>query len=263
MIALALYHITKHEGHGDATMFDISQLPTFFGVAVYSFMCQHSLPSILTPTKQKRKLNKIFMSSFSLVLSFYLLLSVTAVFCFPKENIKDLYTLNFLNEWAGFSYFLALFPVFTLSSSFPIIAITLRENIKSIFLKEGQSYSPLVDRLVFPLVTVLPPIAIAFITQDVEMLVGVTGSYAGSVIQYVVPVMLVYCGRKRARAVFGSYSNVHRSMFRQRSWVFFVIAWTLLCIVIVTIKHFLDLFKKKLWGVTILKWSKIIRNVFY
>lgn len=242
MIVLALYHIAKHDGHGDALAFDISQLPTFFGVAVYSFMCQHSLPSILTPTKRKNRLTTIIVSSFSLVLSFYMLLSVTAVFCFPKEKIEDLYTLNFLHEWGGFAYLLALFPVFTLSSSFPIIAITLRENIKSIFLKDGVSKSAIVDRVVFPLVTVLPPIAVAFVTEDVKMLVGVTGSYAGSVIQYVIPVMLVYCGRKKARTLFGSYDNAHRSIFRQRWWIFFVIAWTVLCIVLVTIKHFLELF---------------------
>ena len=245
MIVLALYHIAKHNGRGDAATFDVTKLPTFFGVAVYSFMCQHSLPSILTPTKQKSKLNTIMISSFSMVLAFYLLLSTTAVFCFPKEGIKDLYTLNFLHEWKGFAYFLALFPVFTLSSSFPIIAITLRENIKSIFLKDGVSYSPLVDRLVFPLVTILPPVAVAFVTQDVEMLVGVTGSYAGSVIQYVVPVMLVYYGRRKAKELFGNYVNAHRSIFRQRSWIFFVIGWTILCIVLVTVKHFLDLFEKK------------------
>jgi len=245
MIVLALYHIVKHNGTGNVTTFDITKLPTFFGVAVYSFMCQHSLPSILTPTRQKKYLSRVLVTSFSLVSGFYLLLATTAVFYFPKNKIEDLYTLNFLKEWKGFAYFLALFPVFTLSTSFPIIGITLRENIKSIFLKEGGSFSPFVDRFIFPLVTVLPPFGIAIITQNVELLVGVTGSYAGSLIQYVVPAMLVYYGRRKAKELFGIYTNAHRSMFRQPIWIMFVIVWTILCLILVTTKYMLDLFVKK------------------
>eukprot|EP00795_Rhopilema_esculentum_P009077 gene9080-16731_t len=244
MIALALYGIERHKNRGNAPVFNLSKLPNFFGVSVYSFMCQHSLPSILTPTKQKNRMNMILTTSYSAISAFYLLLTLTAVFCFPVEKLNDIYTLNFLDSWPGFAYFLALFPVFTLSSNFPIIAITLRENIKSIFQREGKSCSAIVDRIVFPLVTILPPIAVAFVTQDVEMLVGVTGSYAGSIIQYVIPVTLVFCGRKQARKLFGSYVNKHRSIFRHRWWIFFVIVWTVLCIGLVTVQHFLDLFDK-------------------
>lgn len=245
MIILAFYGIEKQDKKGNASTFDISQLPNFFGVSVYSFMCQHSLPSIMTPTKDKKKMTAVITTSFIAVASFYLLLAITAVFCFPIDQLQDIYTLNFLDAWPGFAYFLALFPVFTLSTNFPIIAITLRENLKSIFQREGKSYPVLVDRVVFPLVTVLPPIGIAFVTQNVEFLVGVTGSYSGSLIQYVIPVMLVFCGRKKAKSFFGIYVNKHRSIFRQRSWIFFVIVWTILCISLVTAKHILDIVENK------------------
>ena len=45
-----------------------------------------------------------------------------------------------LQAWylAGIHYFLSLFPVFTLSTNFPIIAITLRNNLKGLFLTEGE-----------------------------------------------------------------------------------------------------------------------------
>ena len=245
MIILAFYGIEKQEKKGTAPAFDVSQLPNFFGVSVYSFMCQHSLPSILTPTKDKKKMNAVITTSFISVASFYLLLTITAVFCFPMDQLQDIYTLNFLDAWPGFAYFLALFPVFTLSTNFPIIAITLRENLKSIFLREGKSYPVIIDRVVFPLVTVLPPIGIAFVTKNVELLVGVTGSYAGSLIQYVIPVMLVFCGRKKAKSLFGIYVNKHRSIFRHRWWIFFVIAWTILCISLVTANHILDIVENK------------------
>ena len=244
MIGIALYKIGKHDGGHNIEPANISQLPNFFGVAVYSFMCQHSLPSILTPVKKKSKMTKLLFGDFFLVHGFYLLLVLSAIFCFQKKEIQDLYTLNFVNDWPGFAYFLALFPVFTLSSSFPIIGITLRENLKSIFYKDGKKYPFFVDRIVFPVVTIAPPIAIAFGTQNVELLVGVTGSYAGALIQYIIPVMLVYCGREQIRQHVDVYVSKHRSVFRQRSWIFFVVAWAVACILLVSADHIINLVKK-------------------
>ena len=45
---------------------------------------------------------------------------------------------TFCRYLAAIHYFLSLFPVFTLSTNFPIIAITLRNNLKSLFLTEGK-----------------------------------------------------------------------------------------------------------------------------
>lgn len=73
------------------------------------------------------------------ILLFYLILALTAVFAFP--NVLDLYTLNFVPDGSNYtafdelvSYFLALFPVFTLTASFPIIAVTLRSNLQVFYL---------------------------------------------------------------------------------------------------------------------------------
>ena len=49
----------------------------------------------------------------------------------------------------------------------------------------------------------LPPMALAFVTNSLEFLVGITGSYAGAGIQYVVPALLVYNGRKVSTAAIG------------------------------------------------------------
>lgn len=93
----------------------------------------------------KRRLNSVLIFDFALVLGFYCLLCMTAVFrfdcevegsgrhsgvgngvgwfwltCFspsppPADKLEDLYTLNFQDYSVAFiSYFLALFPVFTL-----------------------------------------------------------------------------------------------------------------------------------------------------
>merc|ERR1712235_142412 len=150
---------------------------------------------------------------FFVVLLFYLLLSITAAFCFDVTVIQDIYTLNFLLDCKVcpvdfLRYFLALFPVLTLSSSFPIITVTLRNNLKSLFGRENDT--SLFSRLFFPILAMAPPVTLAAFTDDLETLVGITGSYAGAFIQYVIPVALVYCSRRVIKTVFGDLTNKHR-----------------------------------------------------
>ncbi|XP_043941096.1 transmembrane protein 104 [Protopterus annectens] len=239
MIVLALIRIGKGQGDGDPPVAKLSGIPNLFGVCVYSFMCQHSLPSVVTPISSKKHINKLFLLDYFFILGFYLLLSFTAIFCFKSSSIMDMYTLNFTNcdiiKIAFFRYFLGLFPVFTISTNFPIIAVTLRNNWKTLFHREGGTYPWLVDRIIFPLITLIPPVIIAFTTHNLEMLVGITGAYAGTGIQYIIPAFLVFCSRKDMRLIFGShFVNKHRSPFKHTFWVFFVFLWAVFCLMFVT-----------------------------
>ena len=53
----------------------------------------------------------------------------------------------------------------------------------------------------FPLLALIPPTAIAMVTHSLELLVGITGSYAGAGIQYVVPAALVFQARKQVISI--------------------------------------------------------------
>lgn len=234
MIILALVKIVNNKGTIKPAWFKFNQLPNFFGVAVYSFMCQHSLPSIITPVDKKKRINMVLLFDFASIASFYAVVALTAVFAFPVSEIEDLYTLNFTNP-LFFRYFLELFPVFTLSTSFPIIGITLRENLKTLFLKNDGHYGLFVRSYLFPLITVIPPIAIAYFTYDVGMLVSITGSYAGAIIQYIIPVALVYCGRRHIQNTVGEYKNSFRSPFKSNFWIYFIVIWYLTCFGFVTV----------------------------
>ncbi|XP_078692768.1 transmembrane protein 104-like isoform X4 [Branchiostoma floridae x Branchiostoma belcheri] len=246
MIILAMTRITHGKGEGHPVMESITSVPNLFGVCVYSFMCQHSLPSLVTPIKNKRHLSLLVFFDFLVILIFYLVLSFTGIFCFKNKDIKDIYTLNFMDKCDPITsakeigYFLGLFPVFTLSTNFPIIAITLRNNLKTLFHRDGYTYPWIIDRIFFPLLTIVPPIAVAFGTDDLEFLVGVTGSYAGAGIQYLIPAFLVYSARKEQRILFGPGSiNKHTSPFRHTFWVYFVLIWGTLSVVFVTVNHIL------------------------
>ena len=241
MIVLALIRIGTGKAQHNTPAANFSGLPNLFGVCVYSYMCQHSIPSLITPMKNKSRVTLLFVADFAVVMVFYALLSFTAIFAFRAEDLGDLYTLNFWNSSDNFvRYFLALFPVFTLSTNFPIISITLRDNLKNLFHREGRPYPWTVDRIVFPLATITLPIVVAFITQNLQILVGVTGSYAGAGVQYVIPACLAYFGKKHLAELTGCYDNKHKSPFGRRLWILFVIGWALVCIVFVTANHIIS-----------------------
>ncbi|XP_076853357.1 transmembrane protein 104 [Brachyhypopomus gauderio] len=240
MIILALIRIGKGHGEGHPQVAHLAGVPNLFGVCVYSFMCQHSLPSLITPISDKRRVGVLLTVDYVLILGFYTLLSFTAIFCFDGSLLRDMYTLNFTDNCdvlgvAALRYFLGLFPVFTISTNFPIIAVTLRNNWKTLFHRDGGTYPWVVDRVVFPLITLVPPVIVAFCTHDLEALVGITGAYAGTGIQYIIPATLVFFSRRHLEPVFGrDVVNKHRSPFFHTFWVVFVVLWATFCLMFVT-----------------------------
>eukprot|EP00127_Corallochytrium_limacisporum_P006947 Clim_evm1s239 gene=Clim_evmTU1s239 len=207
MVGVTLWDIIGgvHVDTKTIPLVQISKLPQFFGACIYSFMCHHSLPSLLTPLTRKDLTRWILLSDYGVALMCYLLVCYTALFRFPAASIQDIYTSNFdVYPSIFIHWFLGLFPAFTLSTNFPIIGITLRNNIRTFFDRLGQKYdaarwvseTSIGQRIVCPTIAIAVPTTIAFATSDVGFLVGVTGSYAGLLIQYVFPVSLAYYGRQ-------------------------------------------------------------------
>ncbi|XP_018325253.1 transmembrane protein 104 homolog [Agrilus planipennis] len=242
MIVYSIFELTLYGRRGFPLQASLIGTPALLGATVYSFMCHHSLPGLVGPLAKKELVNKHIALDTVIIAIFYLLLSLTGIFAFSV--VQDLYTLNFIPNpndsfaYKVMGYFIGLFPVFTLSSSFPILAITLQSNLKALFLdvERIETYNFVLRRLLFPTVAILPPIVLAFVTHDLKMLVGFTGAYAGAGIQYVIPATLVYCARQRCKADLGSaIANKFSSPFKGNKWIYFVIAWCFLCVLCVTI----------------------------
>jgi len=254
MIVIAIVRIAGEtkETRVNPPLADINGIPNLFGAAIYSFMCHHSLPSLISPVKDKGKITSLFVIDYTLILLFYTFMCMTAVYAF--DDLQDLYTLNFSPHmptsarmpegWVWIKYFIALFPVFTISASFPIIAITLRNNLKTLFQpKGGRPYHKCVDRVVFPLVTIIPPIFLVYFTNDVAVLVGITGAYAGAGIQYLLPAFLVYEARKQLTGILGpAVKNSHKSPFQRPFWIWLTVGWCCVALIFVT----WDLIKQRL-----------------
>ncbi|CAL7940273.1 unnamed protein product [Xylocopa violacea] len=245
MIVYALKNLIVYGSQGNPPAANIAGIPGLFGACIYSFMCHHSLPALVAPIANKSTLTRSLALDYLLIAFFYLLLALSGAFAF--EHLDDLYTLDFSPRGSGdctksnnvfiiiIEYFLALFPVFTLSTSFPIIAITLRNNLQSLFFNEDNSYT-CYRKFILPILAVLPPYLIAMSTKDLSILVGITGSYAGAGIQYLIPTFLVYYARQKTNNVIGlGVVNKFASPFSSNCWLIFVIAWAIACMILVSV----------------------------
>lgn len=96
MTVVATFILIIGKGNGQPNIIDISQTPNLFGVCVYSFMCHHSLPALVTPISKKKSLYKFLFADYALILLFYCLLAFTGIFAFAR--IEDIYTLNFQSK---------------------------------------------------------------------------------------------------------------------------------------------------------------------
>lgn len=241
MLTLACIRLMKYGQQGHPSVVNLAEIPALAGSSVYSFMCHHSLPGLIAPISNKNRLMRKISMDFLLICSFYLFLSLTGSFAF--ETIDVLYSLNFIpSNDAGFlmkmiGMFLAAFPLFPMSTSFPIIAITMQANLKHLFLEPNsiERHGFFVKRLLFPSLAIFPPIVLALSTHNLKGLVEITGSYVGVVVQYIIPAVLVWNARKYCMQYFGC--NVHRysSPFKHFGWFLFVIIWSGICIAFVTV----------------------------
>jgi len=270
MIGIASYRVIEGDGKGHPIIGgNVHGLPMLFGCSIFSFMCHHSLPGMVTPMSDKRRVLFLLGLSYMVISAFYCFLCITAVLAFDNDKLQDMYTLNFINDpdiessrFKGIKYFFGLFPVITLSTNFPIIATTLCNNFRSLF--ELLSTSSLFNRpesddegsrsrdvrrrcsVVFrwfmrwgvPLLTIIPPALVANFSSNLEKLVGFTGSYAGAGIQYIIPAFLALSSRRVITDQFGvnwPMRNPHRSPFYKNIYIWLTLAWTVLCISFVTV----------------------------
>ena len=258
MITLSILRLTDdRQKHGQPPILDLSTAPMVFGVSVYAFMCHHSIPSLITPIENKTKVTGILAADYALIATFYLLLSFTGIFAFPE--IPDLYTLAFspgpdqgsVNVATQIAdYFLALFPVFTLATNFPIIAITLRNNIDAILSDASEriaSLAPGIRRLLFPTVAILPPALVALATENLGVLVSITGAFAGAGIQYIIPCSLVWLARRKLNQ-FGEELNLTlrnplESFFKHTGFIITIIVWSLVAVGLVAANFIIQAIK--------------------
>ncbi|KAK5979629.1 Transmembrane protein [Trichostrongylus colubriformis] len=268
MIVLAVAQIITSGPSGTPPAANIHGFGSLFGVTVYAFMCHHSLPALVTPMKTKSLLFFKLSGVFLLVLAFYFTLSITGSFAF--SHVQDVYTLNFLHDdntsvfYFICDHFLALFPVFTCTTNYPILATTLINNIRVLrdtILPPGsrlsseeeslledddidehdsrlRSSSRTIQRydIIIPVVVIGVPTVTALLTDNVLLLATITGSYPGVAVQFLIPCSLVLYARKHTKNELKMpVPKKHASPFTSNFWPYAIVVWSFFAIIMVTL----------------------------
>ncbi|CAI2356566.1 unnamed protein product [Caenorhabditis sp. 36 PRJEB53466] len=260
MISLATMQLSSQGAAAHPPAYNFHGFGSLFGCAVYAFMCHHSIPSLITPMRTKDNVFGKIAVVYGIVGVFYFTLSLTGAFAF--EHVQDIYTLNFLHDdntsfvYSLIDYFLAFFPIITLTSSYPIIALTLINNFKVVkdilCPKTGQENESLLEedrqdgdndtdderevrpvrneRSIFevlvPTIVLALPTFLSLLTDDMLLLASITGSFPGVAVQFAIPCLLVTAARKHARSVLNfPVPRKNNSPFQSPIWIVLISCW--------------------------------------
>uniref|UniRef100_A0A8C4WMK5 Amino acid transporter transmembrane domain-containing protein n=1 Tax=Gopherus evgoodei TaxID=1825980 RepID=A0A8C4WMK5_9SAUR len=242
MFIMALHLLAVGRGKGNPALANISALPNIFGACSLVAVSHATLPHIIPPILNKANLGLGIAIVFIVVGAFYALLSLTIMFTFENDKIQEIVLLNFLDcsivPGVFFIYFLGLYTTFKVSAIFPLNAVALRDNIWAMFSSFQCSRIWAVERLLFPLLAIIPPTVIAVVTENIEVIVGITGSYAATTIQFIIPPLLVHYSRTDTQEKFGpSVCIKHASPFQHKFWIILAIIFAVFTITTVTILY--------------------------
>ncbi|EDO34542.1 predicted protein, partial [Nematostella vectensis] len=231
MIVLVINDIAsgKRVPINQVVLFDMEETKELLGTAVFSFMCHHTISSLIMLIRDKHKALAVFLFDYTIELLYCSVLVGTAILSRPPSEINALYTLTFRDYPVEIlAKFLSFYPVFTLSSNFPLICITLRNNLLTLF-NISAGFNPWsLDQPIFTLVALIPPMTLAAAVHDVSKLVVLTGSFAGLAIMLLTPAFLVLYSRRKLKRLVGPNwheMHPHLSPFQHNAWIYLVLAF--------------------------------------
>jgi len=174
-------------------------------ISLFAMIFHHSIPTLSEPAIHKSQVSEYFTTTLVIVTIGYLFISLPAAIYFGAD-VKDCVSLN----WVSYnpSYYAPLaafirnmiifFPAFSLLSSYPLMCITLSNNILSF----GVPFPETVVRLI----AAVPPLLFAAIGTDLTTVAAI-GGVLGFLIALIFPVLLQRASLKAMEAQFGAGSS--------------------------------------------------------
>lgn len=194
---------------------DIYWISTQFSSIVFCQVCHHSIPEVIRPVKKEHhgKINFGFMITYMVI---FVITSLILFMCGSYFGTlgNGLLTLNF-GQWDGykwnrcaskelgaplvFGYIVRLLPPIYVTTAIPINALTMSNNILSMFPLRLQKHLALV--VFAKLISIIPAMMMAGLVKDLNKIVGFSG-LTGFVIISVSALMIIK-GRKLCKQHFG------------------------------------------------------------
>ena len=212
-----------HSGGAEMPLVEEAGFGIMFSTAVFSQLFQHSVPGLVRPLaeEKRRSVPNIFFSALMTTAIIYCFISI--VCCYHLGNdIQQSINLNFIGfEWGiaegsvwhpfatTLSLVVVLFPAFDTLSVFPLIAITLGNNLRSISpelmrplasylagnrrevegVEEGEQAQNNIITVLWRLVACLPPLALSLIVKDLSLSLMIGGA-CGIIVAFIIPAAL-------------------------------------------------------------------------
>lgn len=238
----------------EVTRSDPAYAGLIFSTAVFGQLFQHSVPGLMRPLSadQQRYAPSVFRTAIWTTAIFYMALGafVSAYFGDAVLPSCNLNWERFAWPWVGegtsavLSSAVILFPALNTLTVFPLIAITLGNNLACYFphLKRlPVGANPLLARttrkrlhtMTWRLVAALPPIGLSLLISDLSMTMQLAG-LCGIVVAYVVPAVLQLRSRERALAEQGTADVRYSWVLSGERSAQTVLAFALLAIGVVT-----------------------------
>jgi amino acid permease len=89
MIVMALIQLGDSGAQASPPAANFHGFGSLFGVAVYAFMCHHSIPGLVTPVRDKSFFNYKLTSVYAVIFLFYCTLSITGSFAFNRYILSS------------------------------------------------------------------------------------------------------------------------------------------------------------------------------
>jgi hypothetical protein len=192
----------------DATpkSFDFQGIHHLLPIATFANIFHHSIPALSEPVIDKTKLSRIFAVTLLCCFVAYSVIGSVVSLYFGSNTLSssNLNWVEYGSNASGFKYvvmrcisgYVVLFPALDVSSAFPLNAVTLGNNLLSIFY--GQRVHAVensrIHRVMFRLLAAIPPIILASIVSDLGRITDYTG-ITGFGIAFIFPSLLSYYSR--------------------------------------------------------------------
>jgi hypothetical protein len=268
----------------DLPLANFSGLSYILGNCVMSFNLHHSIPSLVTPVQPKQGIKTVFRAVFSTAVFGLALMCTLGMMAFgnapdstcqgsmggctdgsscaartcddssectphnfdfyPPCVIQELFSMNFVSYHTKFlGEAIGFYPV-VIISIYPLLAITLRNNLKMALARgplellgftviDFASLGAYQDVSMSVLASA-PMIGVAYAKPDLQMVTSVSGTYFGICLVYVIPAFLVMAVRKEVGKHSRLGDNPHASEFKHDGWAALVVSWAAICIIATT-----------------------------
>jgi len=193
-----------------------------FSTALFSQLFQHSVPGLINPLKREDRLlvPSVFGMALATTAVLYVFLSFGCVLAFGEE-LEESVNINFANfRWGAnpswiakaTSHFCGFYPALATVAVFPLITITLSNNLQVVspLSKSFRSEHPRAVTLLFRLLAAVPPIVIALPVKSLSTAFKFAG-LGGIWVAFVTPALLQMLS---TRAIVERFDNLTRASTR-------------------------------------------------